>query len=70
MFEKYEGLREVTHISPNWCLFRSYSSWDLIGNRQRRGTLKICWKRTTERCTELCSPASGQFTGGELLLKE
>ena len=33
-FEKLEGLREVTHISPNWCLFGSYLSWDLIGNRQ------------------------------------
>ena len=24
IFEKLEGLREVTHISPNWCLFGSY----------------------------------------------
>ena len=70
MFEKYEGLREVTHISHNWCLFGSYSSWDLIRNRQREGTLKICWKRTTGRYTGHCCPSSGQFTGGELLLKE
>ena len=70
MFEKYEGLREVTHISPNLCLFGSYLSWDLIWNRQRGGTLKICWKRVIGRCTGLCSPASGQFTGGELTAKE
>ena len=37
IFEKLEGLREVTHISPNWCLFGSYWSWDLIGIRQREG---------------------------------
>ena len=24
IFEKIEGLREVIHISPNWCLFGSY----------------------------------------------
>ena len=70
IFEKYEGLREVTHISPNLCLFASYWSWDLIGNRQREGTMKICWKRVTGRCTGRCCPASGQFTGGELLVKE
>ena len=29
IFEKHEGLREVIHISPNWCLFGSYWSWDL-----------------------------------------
>ena len=23
-FEIFEGLREVSHISPNWCLFGSY----------------------------------------------
>ena len=22
--KKFEGLREVSHISPNWCLFVSY----------------------------------------------
>ena len=37
IFEKFEGLREVTHISPNWCLFGSYLSWDLIGNREHEG---------------------------------
>ena len=64
-FGKLEGLREVTHISPNWCLFGSYSSWNLIGNRQHEGSLKICWKRVIGRCTGLWCPASGQFTGGE-----
>ena len=24
IFEKFKGLREVTHISLNWCLFGSY----------------------------------------------
>ena len=42
ILKNFEGLIEVTHISPNWCLFGSYRSWDLIGNRQREGTLKIC----------------------------
>ena len=67
ILKKNEDLREVTHISPNWCLFGSYSSWDLIGNRQFEGSLKICWKRCTGRCIGRCCPVSGQFTGGELL---
>ena len=36
IFERFEGLREVTHIIPNSCLFGSYWSWDLIGNRQHK----------------------------------
>ena len=69
IFEKHEGLREVTHISPNWCLFRSYWSWDLIGNRQHEGLWRFAGKRVTGRCTELWSPVFGQFIGGELLLR-
>ena len=70
ILKKNEKLREVTHISPNWCLFGSYSSWDLIGNRQCEGSLKFCWKKCTGRCTRRCCPVFGQFTGGELLVKE
>ena len=65
IFEKLEGLREVTHIGPNWCLFGSYWSWDLIGNKQHEGLWRFARKRVTERCTGLWSPASGQFIGGE-----
>ena len=68
-FEKFEGLREVTYISPNWCLFGSYWSWDLIGNRQHEGLWRFARKRVIGRCTGLWSPASNQFTGGELLLR-
>ena len=70
IFENFEGLREVTHISPNWCLFGSYWSWDLIENRQHEGLWRFAGKRVTGRCTGLWSPASGQFTGGELAAKE
>ena len=67
---KNEGLREVTHISPNWCLFGSYWIWDLIGNRQHEGLWRFARKRVTGRCTRLWSPASGQFTGGEPAVME
>ena len=70
IFEKHEGLREVTHISPNWCLFGSYWSWDLIGNRQHDAFWRFAGKGVTGRCTGLCCPVSGQFTGGELAAKE
>ena len=49
IFEKYEGLREVTHISPNWCLFGSYLSWDLIGNRQHEQLWRFAEKGVTRR---------------------
>ena len=70
IFEKDKGLREVTHISPNWCLFGSYWSWDLIGNRQHEGLWRFAGKGVIGRCTGLWCPASGQFTGGELVAKE
>ena len=69
IFEKHESLREVTHISPNWCLFGSYWSWDLIGNMQHEGLWRFAGKGVTGRCTGLWCPASNQFTGGELLLR-
>ena len=69
IFKKFEGLREVTHISLNFCLFGSYWSWDLIGNMQHEGHWRFVGERVTVRCTGLWSPASGQFTGGELLLR-
>ena len=69
IFEKYEGLREITHISPNWCLFGSYWSWDLIGNMQHEGLWRFAGKRVIGRSTGLWYPVSGQFTGGELLLR-
>ena len=69
ILKNHEGLREVTHISPNWYLFGSYWSWDLIGNRQHEGLWRFARKRVTGCCTGLWSPASGQFTGGELLLR-
>ena len=56
--------RSLTSV-PNWCLFGSYWSWDLIGNRQHEGLWRFAKKRVTGRCTGLRSPASGQFIGGE-----
>jgi hypothetical protein len=44
-FEKFEGLREVSHIYPNWCLFASYWSWDLIEKVSRRKEEKQLLKR-------------------------
>ena len=70
IFEKHEGLREVTHISPNWCLFGSYSSWDLIGNRQHEELWRFAGKRVTGCCTGLWSPAFGHFIGGEPAMME
>ena len=67
IFEKLEGLREITHISPNWCLFGSYWSWDLIGIRQREGHWRFAEERVIRRYTGLWCPASGQFIGGEHL---
>ena len=65
ILKNFEGLWEVTHISLNWCLFRSYWSWDLIGNRQHEGLWRFAGKRVTGRCTGLWCLALDQFTGGE-----
>jgi len=65
IFKNFEGLREVTHISPSWYLFGYYWSWDLIGNRQHEGHWRFAEESVTRRYTGLWSPAFGQFTGGE-----
>jgi hypothetical protein len=63
-FQKVEGLREVSHNSSIWCLFRSYWSWDLIGRKRREvWTRNCCWMSTghcTGHWTRLTS-ASGQY---------
>ena len=42
IFEIFEGLREVSHISPNWYLFLILLELGLDWEQAARRTLKIC----------------------------
>ena len=48
-----------------WVLLKLGLDWEQAARR----TLKNCWKRVTGRWIGLYSPTSGQFTGGEPLLR-
>ena len=67
-FKKIEGLRGQSYQSQLvfiWILSKLRLDWEQAARR----TLKNCCKGVIGRWTELCSPMSSQFIGGELLLR-